>query len=394
MITLHACQPEQVSPPEVIVPDTETPQTDQSVPEPQKVSRSWPAELTAETEAIVASAGPSGLYDPPRGDVRLVAISDLNGAYGSTDYDPEIDKAMTLLPFWNPDMVVCSGDMVAGQNPTLTEDQLTAMWAAFDDHVAAPLRQANLPFGFTMGNHDASSATSASGEFLFEQERTVATDYWTDPNHDPGLKFVDRNEFPFYYTFKHNDVFFLVWDGSSSTIPQEKLDWVEQALESPEAQSAKIKILLGHLPLYGIAVGRDSPGEVMADADQLREMLERHQVHTYISGHQHTYYPAHKGNLQLLHMGILGSGPRPFLASPLQPQKALTVMDINFADPELTTYTTYDMKTLDRIEFEQLPRSITGHNGLVLRRDVSMDDLTALERSACERQLIADLCRA
>ena len=110
-------------------------------------------------------------------------------------------------------------------------------------------------------------------------------------------------------------------------------------------------------------------------------MLERHQVHTYISGHQHAYYPGHKGKLQLLHTGILGSGPRVFIGSKLPPQKALTVMDINFASPELTAYTTYDMQTLELIEFEQLPRFITGHNGTVLRRDIEIEDLTALERA-------------
>jgi hypothetical protein len=284
--------------------------------------------------------------------------------------------------------------MVAGQDQSLSEEQLQAMWAAFDDHVAAPLRQTHVPYGFTIGNHDASGAQGGAGNFLFERERNVARDYWTDPDHNPGIEFVDRFDFPFYYSFKFNDIFFITWDGSSFKIPQEKLDWVEQALESPAAQSAKIKILLGHLPLYAVAVGRDSPGEVMADADQLREMLERHQVHTYISGHQHAYYPAHKGNLQLLHTGILGSGPRAFVGSSLPPRKALTVLDVNFDDPDLTTYTTYDMQTLALIEFEELPRFISGHNGMVLRRDVEMEDLSQEERSRCEAQLGAELCQA
>lgn len=386
VMLIHACQSKPASPP-----------TTGSFGLEMSLASSPVREATAlssETAAIVASAGSNGLYNPPRGDIRLVVISDLNSAYGSTDYDPEVDKGMALLPFWQPDMVVCSGDMVAGQNPTLSDDQIKAMWAAFDDHIAAPLRQANLPYGFTVGNHDASSAKSVSGGFLFERERTIAADYWVDPAHDPGIEFVDRNEFPFYYTFKFNDIFFLTWDGSSHLIPQDKLDWVEQALESPEAKSAKLKILLGHLPLYAVSVGRNEPGEVMANADQLQAMLERHQVHTYISGHHHAYYPAHKGNLQLLHTGILGSGPRPYVDSQLPPRKTLTVMDVNFAAPDLTTYTTYDMQTLQLIEFEELPRLIAGHNGVVLRRDVNLDDLSASERSACETRLGAALCRA
>ncbi|NEQ98390.1 MAG: metallophosphoesterase [Cyanothece sp. SIO2G6] len=403
VLVLHGCRP-QVSVP----PSTDPPVADPSVADtatvtetntdvdPSQAETSNPADiaLPPETEALVASVGPDGLFNPPRGDVRLVVISDLNGAYGSTDYDPEVDKAITLLPFWQPDMVVCSGDMVAGQNPTLSVEQLQAMWAAFDDHVAAPLRQANVPYGFTIGNHDASGAQGISGGFLFERERTVARDYWNDPAHNPGIEFVDRQDFPFYYSFKFNDIFLVAWDGSSFKIPQDKLDWVEQTLESPEAQSARIKVLLGHLPLYAITVGRDSPGEVMANADQLREMLEKHQVHTYISGHHHAYYPAHKGDLQLLHTGILGSGPRPFVGSSSSPRKALTVLDVNFADPDLTTYTTYDMQTLALIQFEELPRFISGHNGMVLRRDVEMEDLSQEERSRCEAQLSAELCRA
>jgi hypothetical protein len=350
--------------------------------------------LPPETETLVKSVQPNGLYNPPRGDVRLVVFSDLNSAYGSTTYEPEVKKALTLLPFWQPDMVVCSGDMVAGQSPTLTEPQLQAMWTAFDKQVAAPLRDAKIPYGFTLGNHDASSARSVAGKFLFERERAIATDYWNEPSHDPGVEFVDRYEFPFYYTFKHQDIFFLTWDGSSSYIPPEKLAWVEKALQSPEAQSAKLKILLGHLPLYAITVGRDSTGEVMENADQLRTMLEHNNVHTYISGHHHAYYPAHKGKLQLLHSGILGSGPRPYVDSKLPPRKALTVIDINYDSPDLTTYTTYDMKSLALIEVKELPRYIAGHNGMVLRRDVEMGDLSSSEKSACARRIGANLCQA
>lgn len=344
-------------------------------------------------KALVENVDTSKIYSPSRGDVRLVVISDLNGAYGATDYDPEVDKAITLLPFWQPDLVLCSGDMVAGQKPTLTKEQLNAMWLAFDEHIGIPLRQYDIPYGFTMGNHDGSAAKSPSGNFLFERERNIASNYWNDPKRNPGLEFVERYEFPFYYTFKFDDVFFLVWDGSSAKIPQDKLDWVEQALQSPAAQSAKLKIVLGHLPLYGIAEGRDLPGEVMDDAEQLREMLQRHQVHTYISGHQHAYYPGYKGELQLLHAGILGSGPRQFINSQLPPRKTLTVIDIDYGDRNLTTYTTYEMETLELIEYSLLPRFITGHNGMVLRRDIAPEDLTSVDRATCESRLNEELCR-
>jgi 3',5'-cyclic AMP phosphodiesterase CpdA len=381
---LHACQNVQSPQATNVASSTTTPQTKQ----PSQPS------LPPQTAAIVGSAAPQGLFNPPRGDVRLVVISDLNSAYGSTDYDPEIDKGMALIPFWRPDLVICGGDMVAGQKPSLSEKNIRAMWAAFDDHIAAPLRRAKVPFGFTIGNHDASGALGVKGNFLFQRERDLAVEYWKDSAHDPGVQFVDRFEFPFYYTFEYKDIFFLVWDGSSSNIPQDKLEWVEKTLASPKAQAAKMRILLSHLPLYGVAVGRNKPAEVMANADQLRSLLERYNVHTYISGHQHAYYPGHRGKLQLLHMGILGSGPRQLIDSRTSPWKALTVLDINFNTPELTTYTTYDIQTLKVVDIQQLPRFLAGHNGIVLRRDVEWNELTAQEKSFCTNRLGDKLCGA
>ncbi|MEB3357475.1 MAG: metallophosphoesterase [Synechococcales bacterium] len=350
--------------------------------------------LPPKTQAIVDSVGGEGLFNPPAGDVRLMVISDLNGPYGSVTYDPEVEKAMGLIPFWQPDMVVCSGDMVAGQDLTLTEQVMRDMWAGFDQYVATPLRDMKIPYGFTVGNHDASSAQGVGGSFLFQKERDITKEYWEASDHDPGIQFVDRYEFPFYYTFEQAGIFFLAWDGSSDLIPEDKLAWVEKALASPAAQQAKMRVLLGHLPLYSVAIGRNQPGEVMRDPQRLQDLLERYNVHTYISGHHHAYYPAHKGDLQLLHTGILGSGPRPLIDSDLPPWKALTIVDVNFDTPELTTYTTYNMETLELIENEQLPRFLVGHNGVVLRRDVEWEALEAGEKALCEQRLSKAQCSA
>ncbi len=345
-----------------------------------------------QTAAIIASLGARDLYNPYRGDVRIVVISDLNSAYGSTDYEPEIDKAINLIPFWQPDLVLCSGDMIAGQKPSLSIEQIKAMWAAFDEHIAAPLRRAKLPYGFTMGNHDGSGAVGVDGKYRFQQERDLATEYWNNPQHNPGLQFVDRYEFPFYYTFTYKDIFFLTWDGSYSNLPADKLAWVEKTLASPPAQQAKMRILLGHLPLYGVAVGRNKPGEVMNNSEQLRAMLEKYHVHTYISGHHHAYYPGHRGKLQLLHTGALGSGPRTLIDSELPPRKTITVLDIDFDSTELSTYTTYDIQTLELIESARLPRFLAGHNGMVLRRDLEEKDLTSSEQTFCQERLDEEIC--
>ena len=323
---------------------------------------------------------PKGLFAPVKKDVRIAVISDLNSSYGSTTYDAEVIKGIALIPDWQPDLVLCGGDMVAGQYPSLTSEQIKAMWQGFDDNIAAPLRRANIPFGFTIGNHDASAARGVRGQFLFQGERDFASNYWNDPLHNPGLNFIDKAQFPFAYTFQQNDIFYLVWDASTSKMTSEQLSWAEKSLASPAAQNAKFRIAIGHLPLYAVSVGRAELGEILSDAEQLRSLLERYKVHTYISGHHHAYYPAHKGQLQLLHTGILGSGPRPHLNSSLAPFKSLTILDVDLTAGD-TTYTTYDMKTMELVNIKTLPGFISGPNGTILRRDVETSDLTPEEKS-------------
>lgn len=348
---------------------------------------------------------PAGLFAPPRGDLRMVAISDFNSAYGSTTYEPEVDRAIALIPDWQPDLVIAGGDMVAGQKLSLTRENLQAMWAAFDQHIAAKLRQAKLPFGFTIGNHDGSGAVDANGELKFHQDREIAAAYWNDPTHDPGLNFIDRSHFPFYYSFrlnspkaKNSDIFCLVWDASTAKIPEAQLAWVEESLASPVAQNAKLRIAIGHLPLYAVAIGRNKTGEILDNAEQLRRLLERYHVHTYISGHHHAYFPGHRGKLQMLHAGAIGGGPRQLLESDRPPEKTLTVVDIVF-DPvdtrrsPTTTYTTYNLNTLNLVDIQELPRTIVGINGMELRRDISWDRLTPQEIAHCKQTLPDTLCQ-
>ncbi len=315
----------------------------------------------------------SPLLAPKRsGVVRWVVISDLNSQYGSTTYEPEVEQVIRLIPDWQPDLVLCGGDMVAGQKLALSDDQVQAMWDAFDRHIRQPLADAKIPLGFTIGNHDGSGAIR-SGGLLFERDRSIARTYWTDPAHDPGLTFVDRTHFPFYYTFAQNDIFYLSWDASTAAISAEQLTWVEQSLRGSEAQTAKRRIAIGHLPLYPVAVGRDRPGEFLNGGDTLQALLEQYDVHTYISGHNHAYYPGHKGALELLYSGAVGGGPRQLLGSDAAAQKTVTIVEISL-DAEQTTYTTYRLPDLEPIAYESLPPMIQSSAGRVQRRDLVLDN--------------------
>jgi len=69
---------------------------------------------------------------------------------------------------------------------------------------------------------------------------------------------------------RKKDIFYLVWDASSAKIAPEQLASEKSLASSTTAQSAKMRIAIGHLPLYAVAVGRDEPGEILDNADQLR----------------------------------------------------------------------------------------------------------------------------
>ena len=47
--------------------------------------------------------------------LRVAVISDLNGSYGSTVYHPAIKQDIARLVELKPDLIISTGDMVAGQ---------------------------------------------------------------------------------------------------------------------------------------------------------------------------------------------------------------------------------------------------------------------------------------
>lgn len=303
---------------------------------------------------------------PVRGDQRIAVISDLNSGLGAADYQWQVDSIMERIPrIWKPDLVISGGDMVAGMGVSDTA-RLRKMWRSFDEHIATPLRKNKIPFAFTLGNHD--------GPRSYPLERKIAAEYWNKPEHHPGLEFVDRKFFPNYYSFVKDSIFFVSWEASSPEITQANLDWMEEQFRSPEAKNAALRLVMGHMPLYSVAQERDSKGNVLSDPVKLQQLLEKYKVHTYISGHQHAYYPGKRGKVEFLNTGAAGSGPRAWLDMDRKPVNTITIMDI-FHQEDSIAYTTYTIKEQEAekmalIDPKSLPPSMHGVNGHMLRRDI------------------------
>ena len=141
------------------------------------------------------------------------------------------------------------------------------MWDSFALTVLTPVRQAGLPFLPAVGNHDGSPG--------FDADRSAVRRFWTPRRQALGLHFVDPGDFPFHYSARQDDVFWLVWDASSGRIPASQLSWARQQLASPEAQQARMRLVVGHLPLVGVSQGRDRAGETLDQAAVVQSLLEQ-----------------------------------------------------------------------------------------------------------------------
>ena len=304
---------------------------------------------------------------PKRGETRIAIISDLNSSLGTANYEWQIDSIISRIPrIWSPDLVICGGDMVAGMGIS-DREQLQTMWDGFDNHIAKPLKKHNIPFAFTLGNHD--------GPKSYPMERDFARVFWNKHKNRPDLKFVDDSNFPNYYSFIHDDIFFVSWEASSPEISSENLNWLDKQFQTQEAKKSKLRFVMGHMPLYSVAQGRDSKGNVLENPNKLRKLLNKYDVHTYISGHQHAYYPGKRGPLELLNAGAAGSGPRSWLTQNHKPVNTITIMDV-FNDKDSINYTTYNIKhkkASDMSIFNEhaLPSAMFGVNGYVKRRDIN-----------------------
>ena len=314
------------------------------------------------------TAGQDRLELPARGDTRIAVVSDINSGLGADHYEWQVDSIMARIPrIWQPDLVISGGDLVAGMGVSDTT-VLDRMWQGFHTYIAKPLKEADIPFAFTMGNHD--------GPRSYPIERVFAADFWNKPENKPNLDYVDDEFFPMYYSFVKDDLFFVSWEASSPVITEENLEWMENQFATSEAKNAKMRFVMGHMPLYSNAQERDSRGNVLENPERLQRLLEEYEVHTYISGHQHAYYPAKRGGLELLNSGAAGSGPRSWLTIEKRPVNTITIMDI-FHEQDTIVYSTYDIKeraaeNMRLFPEESLPSAMFGVNGHMLRRDIRL----------------------
>lgn len=320
------------------------------------------------TPAVEASrGGPSG---GGQGDswaprealtpLRVVVISDLNGRYGTLTYSEEVHRAVQEIIARRPDVVLSTGDMVAGQREGL---DYRGMWQGFHAAVTTPLREAGIPLLITPGNHDG--ATSPR----FALERAIFADEWQ--MHRPKVKFVDDRDYPVRYSAVVGDTFFISLDATTvGALPDEQMHWLEAQLI--RAQAYPSRIVFGHVPLY--AVSEPKKREIIGDP-ALEALFNRYRVSAYLSGHHHTYYPGARGSLRLIAMPCLGSGLRTLIAAE---QEILPKAFVEFSVMHGGLYDVDAWKApsfRETIDRESLPMKIGLAAGVLVRDDLMGLDL-------------------
>lgn len=291
--------------------------------------------------------------------LQVAVISDLNGSYGSTAYEPGIARDIDELVKLRPDLVISTGDMVAGQrlHPLLQRQAVELMWASFHAQVTDPLRTAGIPFAVTPGNHDASAYAA------FALERRIYREQWLEQSL--GLQFVDRENFPFNYAFALGDVLFISLDVTRvGALVEDQRLWLNALLQR-EGGNYRHRVAFGHLPVYPFTQGRET--EVTAD-HELERILQLHGVELYLSGHHHAFYPGFHGGVRHIGQACLGAGPRKLIGTSRVAPRAVTWLVFEENDIRITALTG---SVLDQtIDISTLPESIVSPYGTLIREDL------------------------
>jgi hypothetical protein len=318
--------------------------------------RTWARWLAA--WLLLAGAWPA-LAEP----LRVAVISDLNGSYGSTEYESTVAGAVRRIVELKPDLVISTGDMVAGQRkPHLTRPQVEAMWRAFHAHVSEPLAKAGIPLAVTPGNHDGSAYHG------FALERQIYGEQWT--SRKPAVAFVDEAHYPYHYAFAAGDTLFLSLDATTlGELPPEQTQWLQALLARHGAKYQK-RVAFSHVPLWPFTQGRER--EFIGDA-WLERVLKDAHVDLYLSGHHHAFYPGHKNGIHLVSQACAGAGPRRLIGSGERSPRAITLVEIDGARLRLAALQEPDFT--QPIDWRDLPERIRSPAAELIRADLVKDRL-------------------
>lgn len=306
---------------------------------------------------------------------RIVVISDINGRYASTDYHPRVATAIHRIIELEPDLVISTGDMVAGQRPSpkLQRAELITMWESFHSSVQNPLEQAGIPLIMTPGNHDASAYPG------FELEREAYSRYHS--KNPPSIELNEGGNFPYNFAAEVSGTLLVSLDATKAgALDDVQISWLEEQLCN--SRPYRTKILFGHLPLQPIAIGRQS--DVIRDP-ALEGLMVAGDVSAYINGHHHAYYPGVRKGIDMLSMGNLGGNQRRLVGTEMKTGFTFSLLEIDEAGTvRISAYTGPDFSR--PLDIRTLPDYIGQGTDRLQRKDIAAESTITSPNPGCSRE--------
>lgn len=294
----------------------------------------------------------------------IALISDLNGRYGSTVYNDRVSDAVDTVIRMQPDLVISTGDMVAGQKqPQLDRDRLDQMWQGFNLTVADPLSRSGIPFAVTPGNHDGSGFP----EYALERERFRVQ--WE--SRTPELKLLPGSAWPSRYAARMGRVLLVAFDGTiPGKLSKSEFQFIERMLQAHGA-AAGVTLVYSHLPMWPLAQGREH--EILDDP-ALLTLLHTHGVDVYISGHHHVFY-AGTDSAGMVHIGVaaLGGNTRRVVGQEARQPFSFAVLELSNNRLDVRSFVAPGFE--GKVPLKYQPESINGPLGLLRRLDGAADFL-------------------
>lgn len=284
--------------------------------------------------------------------LKVAVVSDLNSSYGSTDYHQAVNKTVQQILLERPDLVLATGDLIAGQKPGLN---YLAMWESFHQSVTSPLKEIGIPFAVTPGNHDGSAALK------FKLEREIFRTQWKE--HKAKLNYIHSENYPDYYAFVMDNILFVSLDATLvGKLSDKQFQWLQKVLT--EKVSYRHKIVYGHLPIMPTVSKKAN--EVLSHT-QLIKLFKQTKVSAYLSGHHHAYYPGKSHGIHHISQGCLGSGPRKLIGTSVRSPRSYTIIDLDSKFEAQAYNVENNFKLIDK---KSLPTMIEFNNFKLIRDDL------------------------
>ena len=198
-----------------------------------------------------------------------------------------------------PDFVLNSGDVI---NSGLRPD--------WDTEYFDPLAELinSTPVYISIGNHENNSRNRPPDTISPESDSSYAhyfKEYFAPPEKDHE----------YYFSFTYGNTFFIFIDNNLAGYPERDFPdmtagsaqylWLEEQLQSTEAQAAEWLFVAGHIPIFSAVY----PVDYYLNRDHLWPLFKKYDVDIYFSGHIHDYERAYVDGITHIVSGG-GGGPQ------------------------------------------------------------------------------------